>query len=139
MIDDPEHPEMRRAALELTQRLRTLARYRPQIDRETLRRVIETRDEHRRAWRLRGVDFPHLVLVCIQRLGTNNLELWREDLDLKNLRVKVVNLVRAHPSITPHEIAAALGAAYPRLRPGDLIRPIYEMDHNTDSVDARSA
>jgi hypothetical protein len=105
-----------------------------------LRQLLACRDEPRQRWRTAGYDFPRLVVVCVGRLGTNNLELWREDLDLKNLRVKVVNYVRAHPNLTPMEVSTALRAAYPRLRPGDLIRPIYEKPRvEADALDIPEA
>lgn len=140
-IDDvTDHPLAPAAVTELEGRLRALARMRPYLDRETRRRILQLRDDWRAAWKLKGVEMPELVVVCVGRLGTTNIELWRRDLDLKNLRVKVVNFMRSHPSLVPGEVWTALKAAYPELRPGDLIGDIYrKLTGDTTATDAPEA
>lgn len=121
MITDENHPEMVRALADLVSALGTLARRRPLVDRETHRQVLQLRDEHATKWRLRGVDFPHLVLFSVPKLGSRALELWREDLELSSIQVKVVNFVKMYPDVASIEIVAALKAAYPWLQLGDLV------------------
>lgn len=136
MIDDETHPEMVRAFHELTAALSLIHRHRRgAVNLEYYQQVMQARDLHRTAWRLRGVDFPRLVLVGLSRL--NVVELWRADLTLPNIRIKVVNLVRAYPTVTSREIVAALRAAYPDIRPGDLTRSVMTY-HYGDKDDRES-
>ncbi len=110
MITDEQHPEMVRAYYELKGRLAAVTALRPP-SRDLFRDLIECRDDHRRRWRTKGVDFPALVLIVVPRLRV--IEYWRADLDFASIRVKTLNLVMSYPSITPSELSSALRAAYP--------------------------
>ncbi len=63
------------------------------------------------------MDFPALVLIAVPRLRV--MEYWRADLDMSSIRVKMMNLVMAYPTVTIRELAIALNAAYPD-RPRDM-------------------
>lgn len=116
MIDDPEHPELIAAAEELRQAAVTLCVGRV-ISRQLLEQVIEMRDDHRTRWRLRGVDFPYMVIFCIPRVGM--IDFWRADLDPAGIRTKIINLIsdptRRRLPVSAQEVAQAIHAAYPDL------------------------
>ena len=112
MITDESHPEMARAFFDLKGRLAAVSagRY---PSRSLFADLIQVRDDHRARWRASGVDFPATVLVSVPRLLL--IEYWRADLDFASIRVKTMNLVMAHPTVTVPELTAALRAAYPDL------------------------
>lgn len=118
MITDEQHPEMLKALKSFAQRVHYAVEgekvTKPLIDKLTT--VIR---EHRSEWRARGVDFPQMVILCIPRLGT--LDFARADLDLPSIKTKIVNLVRSTPGASMEEIVNAFKAAYPDLKPGDVI------------------
>ena len=113
MIDDETHPEMTRAHGDLVARLQLITAGR-HPSRTLFDDVMKTRDDHRVTWRLRGVDFPHLVIFVVPRLRI--MELWRADLGLESIRVKLLNVVLAFPTVTPRELSLALTGAYPDFR-----------------------
>jgi hypothetical protein len=119
MIDDETHPEMRRALLGVGQRIDKIVQGRP-ITKPLIDEVMDAIKHHRNEWRTRGVDFPTLVLICIPRLGV--LEFARADLDIASIRIKIVNVVRMNPAATKIEVVDAFCAAYPDLKPGDVIQ-----------------
>lgn len=116
MIDDPEHPELIAAADDLRQATVAICAGRV-ISRDLLTDVINLRSDHRTKWRLRGVDFPYMVIFCIPRVGV--IDFWRADLDPDGIRTKILNFItdptRRRLPVTPTEIAAAIRAAYPYL------------------------
>ncbi len=74
---------------------------------------------HRQEWRKRGVDFPVLVALVVPRLQI--VELKRADLDMPSIRVSIVNFVRNHSMATMNEVVLAFRAAYPNLKPDDIL------------------
>lgn len=110
MIDDETHPEMLAAQRQLTARLAFITAGRAP-SRLLYEDVIRCRDDHRTRWRLRGVDFPTMVIFAVPRLMI--MELWRADLDPTSIRVKMLNVTMAFPTVTPRELSVALRAAYP--------------------------
>jgi hypothetical protein len=119
MIDDENHPEMQRALLGVGQRIDKIVQGRP-VTKPLIDEVMDAVKHHRNEWRARGVDFPTLVLLCIPRLGV--LEFARADLDIASLRIKIVNFVRMNPGATKIEVVDAFRAAYPDLKPGDILQ-----------------
>jgi hypothetical protein len=110
MITDETHPEMVRAHGDLVRRLSLVTAGRVP-SRMLYEDVIKVRDDHRTEWRVKGVDFPHLVIFAVPRLRI--MELWRADLDYASIRTKMMNLVMAAPEVTMQELALALQSAYP--------------------------
>jgi len=119
MIDDPQHPEMVKALRGVAQRINRVVEGRT-INKNLIDEVMDAVKHHRQEWRARGVDFPTLVMLCVPRIGV--LEFARADLDIASLRIKVVNFVRANPAATMVEVVAAFRAAYPDLRPDEILQ-----------------
>lgn len=118
-ISDENHPEMIKALRGVAQRIDRVVSGR-KVTKPLIDEVMDAVKQHRNEWRARGVDFPTLVLLCIPRLGV--LEFARADLDLASLRIKVVNVVRANPGATMQEVVAAFRAAYPDLKPDEILQ-----------------
>lgn len=87
------------------------------ISHQLLQEVITIRDDHRVRWRLRGIDFPRLVIFCIPRVGM--IDFWRADLDPVGIRTKILNVIadptRRRLPVTAQEVAMAIHTAYPGL------------------------
>jgi hypothetical protein len=116
MITDENHPEMQAALKQLIVRLEFY------VGRDVTRGLIDSYrrilKEHQQAWRLKGVDFPTMVLVVVPRLGIIHTS--RADLDLPSIKQSIVNFVRAYPDATMLEVVHAFQSAYPGLHPDDL-------------------
>lgn len=117
MISDETHPEMTRALKQLMFRLSHYPKR--QLTGSVLEELKDLIERHRQQCRLKGIDFPKLVVLCIPRLGT--LDYKRADVDLASIRVMIVNFVRENPEATMPEVVAAFLAAYPDLHPDDLM------------------
>lgn len=118
-ISDENHPEMIRALRGVAQRINRVVEGRV-VTKPLIDEVMDAVKHHRNEWRARGVDFPVLVLLCVPRIGV--LEFARADLDMASLRIKVVNFVRANPRATMREVVDAFCAAYPDLKPDDILQ-----------------
>ncbi len=79
--------------------------------------VLAARDEHRAAWRTRGVDFPLMVIISVPRLRI--IELWRADLGDVSIWTKIVNLCWSRP-VSINEVVVAVRAAYPSINRDEL-------------------
>lgn len=119
MIDDEDHPEMRKAQQGLMKRLGMIA-YGQRVNKPLIDKLKEELKDHRASWRAQGVDFPQMVILAIPRLGV--LDFARADLDIASIRIKIVNTVRMTPQATMQEIVEAFMAAYPDLKPDDVLK-----------------
>jgi len=123
MISEENHPQMIQAHHELLQALgKTLGLGGRTLDRRMLHDQFEVVKAHCQKWRSRGVDFPALVAVTIPHLGI--IQWKRADLDLAQLRIHIINFVRENPRATMREVAAAFRAAYPSLKPDDILEKV---------------
>jgi hypothetical protein len=120
MITDEGHPEMIKAHQELLRRLGlALGSGRKKLNQSLLDKMFGIIKEHREQCLVRGVDFPVLVALAIPRLGA--IDFKRADLDIASIRMAIVNFTRMHPQATMQEIVAAFRAAYPDLKPDDVL------------------
>jgi len=119
VIDDDNHPEMARAQHDLMGKLARVFVPGSRLDRSKLDAMMECVRDHRAEWRNRGVDFPVLVAVVIPRLGVVDFK--RADADVASIRQSIVNFVRFTPEAEMTEVVAAFRAAYPDLRPDDVL------------------
>lgn len=114
MIDDPDHPLMKKAANELAYYLNKYLVGRP-LTEQIMVLINNTLVEHRRQCRRKGVDFPVMSALVIPRLGV--IELVRADLDQEDIDVRLNNLSVMHPTATQAEIRQALAWAFPDAKP----------------------
>lgn len=121
MIDDEAHPQMRLAHQDILRRLGAImGEGRHQLTKPFLDSMYDAVRQHRAEWRTKGVDFPVLVALVIPRLGI--IEWVRADLDISSIKIKIVNFVRFNPRASMEEVVAAFRAAYPDLKPDDVIQ-----------------
>jgi hypothetical protein len=120
MINDESHPEMQRAHKQLLQRLgEVTARNNGVLDKRLLHDMFECVKHHRQEWRRRGVDFP--VMVALAFPGYGIVDWVRADLDIASIRQKVINFVRENPHVPMKNVVEAFRAAYPDLKPGEIL------------------
>jgi hypothetical protein len=117
MITDEQHPEMQKALQQLMFRLSHYPKR--QLTGSVLNELNDLIERHRQQCRLKGIDFPRLVVLCVPRLGT--LDYKRADLDIAAIKVAIVNFVRENPEATMQEVVAAFMMAYPGLHPDDVL------------------
>lgn len=113
MIEDPEHPQMKRAMDELKNHMRKfLGR---KLSPSHIREVGDLLAWHRRTCRQSlGVDFPVLVAFVFPRLG--QIDLVRADLPHREIEQTIVNFTVKYPDVTAEEVAFALKHAFPDYR-----------------------
>lgn len=120
MITSEDHPEMIRAHKLLVDRLGVMAAGR-RLDRGLFEAMHDVVTQHRLTCRAKGIDFPKLVAVVVPRAGV--IEWSRADLDLASVRIKIVNFVRDHPTVSMFEVTTAFKAAWPHIKPDDFMAP----------------
>lgn len=121
MIDDETHPDMRQAQSQLMQRLGAIMGDGTHVlTKPFLDSMYDAVRQHRAEWRVKGVDFPVLVALVIPRLGI--VQWMRADLDISSIKTQIVNFVRFNPRATMDEVVWAFRAAYPDLKPGDVMQ-----------------
>lgn len=107
-----ENPQLVAAVRQLMARLQ---RYRGAPMRKSTFDDINTLvKDHRRACRLRGVDFPPLTALVLVKVGA--IELVRKDLEPSGLKVALFNITRKYPAVDKDELAAAVHWAFPWYR-----------------------
>ncbi len=116
MIDDLEDPRMKQAENGLTAVLAAF-QWRP-LSSNTMTALIEAVRDHRKRWRQRGVDFPHLVPLVNRRRGT--IDLVRADLERKDIITTIRNFIIKNPDLSVIEVTQAIKFAWPDLRKGFL-------------------
>jgi hypothetical protein len=115
MIDDEDHPEMRRAAAELRVVLQRFVGER--LSGPTFAAMDGVIAEHCSKWRKNGVHFPELAALVIPRLRV--VDLVNRELSGRALEIRIVGFARRHPSAAPQEIADAVRWAFPHYHPDD--------------------
>lgn len=133
MIDDEDHPQMRKAAAVLLDHLKKFIGLPP--TGRTLRLMNDLVVTHRDKCRIVGIDFPMLTVLSIPRLGV--MDLLRADLEGAPLELRIVGFARRHPQATPQEIAQAVRWAFPSYRGGmsdqDGLRHLLKEQHKKDN------
>jgi hypothetical protein len=120
MIEDENHPAFVAAHQELMRRIGiALGPFGKRMDRSFIDKLFSVIKDHRAEYRLKGVDFPVLVVVMVPRLGV--VHFCRADLDIASIRVQIVNFVQMNPGVTMPEVVAAFRAAFPDLKPDDVL------------------
>ena len=137
MTDDENHPEMARAQQDLLGGLAKIFVPGSVLTQSKLDDMFKCVGDHRAHWRGRGVDFPALVAVVVPRLGIVDLK--RADVDVASVRQSIVNFVRFTPAATMEEVVAAFRAAYPDLRPDDVLSEQQRADAANKSAVERAA
>jgi len=123
MIEDEGHPEMIKAHQEVLRRLGGVLWQGNRVaDKAMMQEMFDVITRHRDECRLRGIAFPVLVAIVVPRLGLVHFQ--RADLDMPSIRTSIVNLVRSYPRASMEEIVNAFKAAYPDLRPDDVLMPV---------------
>jgi hypothetical protein len=115
VIDDEDHPEMRRATEELARALTLLTGRR--LTGQFMIDLNGVITDHRAKWRTRGVDFPVLAAMVVPRIGA--ISLMRADLTSEAVASRIVQFAREHPGATSAEIAQAVAWVFPEYRPDD--------------------
>jgi len=88
------------------------------LDRQTVHDATDLVDRHRTVARLRGIDFPEMVLVVLD--VQKKLRFVRRDLDAAGIDNLVVELARMQrDDYDPAEIARAIRRAFPHHRTPD--------------------
>ena len=122
MITDENAPEMVVAHQELLRRLGSvLGSGYGRVDKSLMQKMFDIVKTHKEQSRTKGIDFPALVAVVVPRLGI--VEWSRADLDISSIRIKIVNFVRDHPTVSMVEMVAAFRAAWPSIKPDDIAAP----------------
>jgi hypothetical protein len=120
MIKDEDAPEMIMAQQELLRRLGlVLGDGRNELTKPFLEKLFGVIKDHRSEYRQKGVDFPVLVALAVPRLGVVDFK--RADLDIASMRMAIVNFVRMNPEAHMDEVVQAFRAAYPDLKPDDVL------------------
>lgn len=120
MITDENSPEMIRAQQDILGRLGLiLGDGTKRIDKYLMDKMFAVVKDHRQECLNRGIDFPVLVAVIVPRLGI--VDFMRADLDLSSIRMQIVNFVRNNPGASMPEVVNAFHAAYPDLKPDDVL------------------
>ena len=122
MITDENHPLMQTALVAFLESARALANRHDTITRALIDDITTLIAEHRtKAKSILGVDFPPIVMMVVPHL--NILEFGHADWELPGIRRAVANFVQkhSHRDLTPIDIAAMVRAAWPQVKPGDLV------------------
>lgn len=112
-------PDLQRAADQLFERLKYFTGL--PLTKHNLHRMQEVVVDHARGCRLRGVKFPKLVPLVVEKIGgedVGTVEWVRADLEEEGIQVTIYNLAVKYPNIRPQEIVAALARTFPHYRPG---------------------
>lgn len=118
MITDEKHPEFQRATVDFQNRMRFFDNW--PVTEATLQAIERMIVEHRDHWKLQGVEYPPLVVICLPRC--DYLYIRHAELQIEQIRDLVVHLAtKARPTPTAEEIAFAIGHAYPKVRGGKLM------------------
>lgn len=119
MIEDLDHPEMKEAHRQLMVRLNVFTGM--PLTVRSLEQMKEAVKDHRTRWRLKGVDFPQLIPICIMERGIVHWS--RADLDVKSIQQTVLNFVHEYHEygLTMADLVKAFHAAFPNYHV-DLVR-----------------
>lgn len=137
MITDDSHPRMIRAHKALLQRLgKVMSNGTKPLTTGLLHEMYEVIKHHRAECRREhDLDFPVLVALVVPRLGI--IDFKRADLDIASIRATIVNFVQMNPLVTKEEVVAAFRAAYPDLKPGDVLQQQDSAEQAVTRVDER--
>lgn len=115
-ISDVE-PRLAASVKELARKLAEFC-VRRELDTQTVHDATDLCERHRTAARLRGIDFPEMVLVVLDR--QKKLRFVRRDLDERGVDNLVVELAQMQGgNYDPAEIARAIRRAFPHHRAPD--------------------
>lgn len=117
MIDDVDHPRMKRALLGLHERLANYLRqrFRP-LDETSIRELTELIADHRKnARHALGVKFPVLTALVFPRFGY--VDFVRADMSQEDIETTIVNCTVKYKNITREEVAWAIKHAFPDYKP----------------------
>ncbi len=117
MIDDVDHPRMKKAEVGLKAILANFMR--KPLSYQIIERIMSHVRDHRRRWRGQGVDFPPLVPLINPYAGT--IELVREDLDRKDIITTIKNFIIKNPNLSPQDIAQSVKIAWPNIKSGFIL------------------